>query len=1448
MGKCANIYFFERCDYQRWIMTDITENSARQERAIKGFLRQYLNRQKDGQTIGCILEELGQYYEGDRAYIFELNQERTHASNTFEWCAEGIHPEIDNLQDISLEGMECWFQEFDEKGEFYISSLQDDYNPGSKTYQILEPQGIESLMAAPIIVEGAVAGFLGVDNPRRFTSDLLLLSVVASACYSALTSERMMERRMEKTSRELVDRTRIIQSLGEIYTSLYYIDLKAGSFVELTSVQEVHAQIGDSGDAQDRLNYFCRNMMAPEFTEGMLEFVDLATLENRMADSRMISRQYRSILFNQGKQGESIWRECSFIQGDRDSQGHLHHVIFTTQSIHQAKIRELEAQEKLRKTNRELTAILEAEKQHTSIISAMSNVFYELYFIDLEENTLRVISSLDGSRHMLGEKQDAKLALNQMIEKMVNPVYAPLMREFTELDTIDARLEHKSIIIQEFAANQGGWTRCAFFPVERDKNGRNRTVLCTLRWVTAEKEEIASQDNLIQALAIPYDNIYAVNEDSRVAICYRMGQTMNDRYGQKFAAGDYEWNIQTYIDNDVLPEDRCLFNQIRTVDGVKALLSREKTFYFNYRVFRGNQLYYFQCQLVKPSQERNEFVIGFKNVDGEKQQELSQQRAVEAALAAVEKINKSLREEMAVSDALSREYSSLFQIDAKTGKMTLYRTDGIGIKPQLLDKLMAIGNYEAILSRYIDAFVVPEDRERMRQSGSLENLMKCVPDVGLHKIGYRRDMNGTVSYYEMNTAKTVDENGNVTFILGMRDVDKEMRRQLKQTREMETQREIIQGLGSEYYSVLLVSPERDAVTVIRAEQTGGRTIARFFGGKNQSWSQGLENYARQIVSEASREEFLDKLSPERIRQGSEDYSLTYEMLGEDEIRYTQVRVSFVKEKDGRLAAVIGTRSVDDLIKKERQQELALQAAFDAAEAANRAKTEFLSNMSHDIRTPMNGIIGMTAIAAAHIDDKERVQDSLQKITRASKHLLSLINEVLDMSKIESGKVDLVEEEFNLSELVDNLLTITNPQIEKHHHSLSVNISGVIHENVIGDSLHIQKVFTNLMGNAVKYTPDGGQIKLTISEKPCNQAKLGCYEFIFEDNGIGMTQEYQRKIFEPFTRAEDERVHKIQGTGLGMPISRNIVRMMGGDIKVESEPGKGSRFTVLIYLKLQETNERPVDKFIDLDVLVADDDEMSLESCCCMLNDLGMRAQGVASGAEAVERVIRHHQRKQDFFACIIDWKMPDMDGIATTRAIRKAVGKEVPIIIISAYDWSDIEQEARAAGANAFISKPLFRSRLEKTFCGLLGEDEKEKRISPSAMLERLKLQGRRVLLVEDNELNAEIASEVLRMTGMTVELVQDGAEAVDRMTETADGYYDLVFMDIQMPKMNGYDATRAIRAMDRNYCKQVPIIAMTANAFAEDVQAAKTVGMNEHIAKPLDLTILANVLKKWLL
>jgi CheY-like chemotaxis protein/anti-sigma regulatory factor (Ser/Thr protein kinase) len=382
---------------------------------------------------------------------------------------------------------------------------------------------------------------------------------------------------------------------------------------------------------------------------------------------------------------------------------------------------------------------------------------------------------------------------------------------------------------------------------------------------------------------------------------------------------------------------------------------------------------------------------------------------------------------------------------------------------------------------------------------------------------------------------------------------------------------------------------------------------------------------------------------------------------------------------------------------------------------------------------------------------------------------------------------------------------------------------------------------------VKYTPNGGKIKLSISEKATNQNKVGAYEVVFEDNGIGMSPEYVEKIFEPFSRAEDHRVSKIQGTGLGMTIARNIVRMMGGDIKVESTQGKGTKFTVLMFLELQDEEKPNYEKFIDLPILVADDDKVCCEAACNILDEIGMKSEGVLTGGEAVTRVEQRHAMEDDFFAVILDWQMPEMDGVETARRIRAIMGDEIPIIILSAFDWEDIEQEARRAGVNAFISKPLFKSRMVNLFQTLMGDVHPEDKTAPLIEFEKIDMKGKRVLLVEDNELNAEIATEILQMTGIEVEQARNGAEAVDRFMEIPDDYYDIVLMDIQMPVMNGYEATRAIRALDRAYAKAVPIIAMTANAFAEDVHAAKSAGMNAHISKPLDLDVLARILTKWL-
>lgn len=571
-------------------------------------------------------------------------------------------------------------------------------------------------------------------------------------------------------------------------------------------------------------------------------------------------------------------------------------------------------------------------------------------------------------------------------------------------------------------------------------------------------------------------------------------------------------------------------------------------------------------------------------------------------------------------------------------------------------------------------------------------------------------------------------------------------------------------------------------------------------------------------------------------------------INRNEERWENVSLICLKRdvKGKPVSILYAVQNITELKQKEFESRMALENAFDTAKAANRAKSEFLSRMSHDIRTPMNAVMGMTAVASMHLDDKERVADCLEKISTSSRHLLALINDVLDMSKIESGKVTLSEEPFNLAEMTESILSIMHPQIKAKNQKISMSTSNIVHEDVIGDTLRLRQVFVNIMGNAVKFTPVEGSISLDIREVDSRIPGKACYEFVFTDTGIGMEQSYIDKIFEPFSRADSPDSKKIEGTGLGMPIAKNIVSMMDGDIKVESKIGEGSRFTVRLHLTIQNISETDAHCLDNLRILVADDDKNAADNTCDVLSSLGMRAQSVYGGEQAVEAVLKEHEKNDGFAAVILDWQMPDKNGIEATAEIRKKVGDTVPIIILSAYDWTDIEQDARQTGVNAFIAKPLFKSRLVYVLKSLIAPEKQEKAADKVAFTEKT-YEGMRILLVEDNEINREIASVLLKMKGFEVEMAFDGKIAVDMITEKPENYYDLVFMDIQMPNMNGYESTKAIRASGREDLKKIPIIAMSADAFSDDVFRAKESGMNDHLSKPVEIPKLSEMLEKWL-
>ena len=535
----------------------------------------------------------------------------------------------------------------------------------------------------------------------------------------------------------------------------------------------------------------------------------------------------------------------------------------------------------------------------------------------------------------------------------------------------------------------------------------------------------------------------------------------------------------------------------------------------------------------------------------------------------------------------------------------------------------------------------------------------------------------------------------------------------------------------------------------------------------------------------------------------------------------------------------------ELQKKLEKQSKQLKEALKSAEQANQAKSNFLARMSHDIRTPMNAIMGMATIAKAHVDEHERILDCMEKINGASKLLLSLINEVLDMSKIESGRLILSEDEFNVGELLQDLVVMMQPEIKNKQQTLNIHVKNLRHENVKGDTQRIKQVLMNILSNAIKYTPENGRITIEIYEKDPHNG-IGNYQFVFEDNGRGMKPEFLDKIFEPFERASDDEIKRIQGTGLGMSISHKIIQMMGGDIKVESEYGKGSRFTIDMPLVCRD--QKPDDKIEveGLEVLVVDDDKIACLNTSSCLREIGINSECVYSGREAIEKVRQHHLAEKEYFAVIIDLKMPQMNGIETTRQIRRFVGADVPIIILSAYDLEEYEAEAKEVKANGFITKPLYKSKLLQVLRSFLDEGDQPEPIRPFK-LSNVDYSGKRILLVEDNELNREIAVEIIGSTGITINTAINGLDAVHKVAQSEEGFYQIILMDIQMPIMDGYEATRQIRSLQRRDIAHMPIIAMTANAFSEDVTNAIKAGMNYHLAKPIDIGALMGILSKYL-
>ena len=586
------------------------------------------------------------------------------------------------------------------------------------------------------------------------------------------------------------------------------------------------------------------------------------------------------------------------------------------------------------------------------------------------------------------------------------------------------------------------------------------------------------------------------------------------------------------------------------------------------------------------------------------------------------------------------------------------------------------------------------------------------------------------------------------------------------------------------------------------------------------------------VPESERPEVMKRIEEMLSGKLSECINLWIHPDGHE--MYTRFGGTVVADEDGKQSLRGYYSDVTEAVREDRAQRIALADALVAAEHANKAKTTFLNNMSHDIRTPMNAIVGFTTLALSHIDNKELVQDYLGKISVSNQHLLSLINDVLDMSRIESGKMTLEESEIHLPDLIHDLRTIIHANIAAKQLELFFDTQDVVNEDIIADKLRLSQIFLNILSNAIKFTPNGGKISFFVIEKPSPIPEHALFEFRVKDTGIGMSKEFQKTIFDAFTREKTSTVSGIQGTGLGMAITKSIVDMMGGTISVNSEEGKGTEFIVTLSCRLNKNyvHNDVIPELQGLRVLVVDDDTDTCLSICSMLRTIGMRPDWTSQGKEAVIRTKEAMKQAEAFSAYIIDWQMPDINGVEIVRRVRNVIGDHAPIIIVTAYDWTDVEKEAREAGVTAFCPKPIFLSELRKVLSdsfrnGLEDEEPEAKAVD---------FTGKKVLLAEDNEMNQMIAKAILTEFGLEIEIANNGEEAVKMMEEAPAGTYSIILMDIQMPVMDGYEAARLVRVLDDPLKANIPIVAVTANAFEEDRKLALEAGMNGHLAKPYDI------------
>ncbi len=1074
-----------------------------------------------------------------------------------------------------------------------------------------------------------------------------------------------------------------------------------------------------------------------------------------------------------------------------------------------------------------------------SAYHAISDVYLSMHRINLKDNTYTTIKTTDAIlKYTLKNSNQFDENINSIIQNLAKDERYDSALEFVDIQTLEKRLEGKKHISIPFEGKIAGSCKLHFIKEDVDEDGKLWHVIFAVE-VLDENE----YQSVFDVLSRNFKNVYLVDLKHGYAKVLKQENNRIQQVANQPIV--YEPLLNQWIEKVIHPDDQQMLKNALSVQHLRDIFSKQDEYTGNYRAIVNGQIVNYQFFLSKLN-KKDHIIAAFQNIEDMIQEHI---RLEQEEREKERKYQKELESQLAIVNILSKNFRNVFMANLNDCTAKILKIADDYELNDLRNYQQKIFSFDSIVEYWISQRIHPDDQDRIRQALDVTNLKNVFKQKDEYTGTYRSFDQGKYCNYQF-TIKKLDEEGNV--IIGFQIIDaiieehliqekKEREKEEAYQRELRKHAEVISSLSTIYSTIFRAELDTHTYEVLNSVELMGE-----LAGTKGNFDDVKESILQSFMSKDMQEQMRDFLDFNTLAERLKDINTIVTEYKNPNGRWFQARF-IVKRRDekGIVKEVLYVaRDFTEEKEKELQQQEQLSLALASARQANRAKTTFLNSMSHDIRTPMNAIIGFTALAQTHLDDQKQVQDYLGKISTSSTHLLSLINDILDMSRIESGVVKLDEKPVHIPDVIHDLRTMIQGLVNAKNQNLFIDTQDLKHEDVITDKLRLNQVLINIVGNAIKFTQVGGDIMIRLVEKPCAIKNYTTYEFTVKDNGIGMSEKFVEHIFDTFTREYSTTVSGIQGSGLGMAITKNIVvDMMGGNIDVQSEEGKGSTFTVTLNLKLTESSVKnePIQELLGARVLIVDDDINTCRSVSKMLHDIQMRPDWTTSGKEAIIRAQDASEMKDEYKVYIIDYLMPDMNGIETIRRIRKVISEEVPIIVLTAYDWDDFEAEAREAGVTAFVSKPIFMSELRSVLTNP-KQTESKKIINEKKHYD---YHGKRALLAEDNELNREIAIAILSETGMVVDSVADGDLAVATINESPCDKYDVIFMDIQMPRMDGYTATREIRTLPDNHKANIPIIAMTANAFEEDKKKTFETGMNGHIVKPINIDDIACVLDK---